>query len=71
MRLYTLSDMRSKKKLRVYTASEAKGLTDIFLKVCAYWLDIKIYKAHLMKNINDYRFTYMYTVPFVNMKLTV
>ena len=26
MRVYTLSDMRSKKKLRVYTASEAKGL---------------------------------------------
>ena len=27
MRVYTLSDMRSEKKLRVYTASEAKGLT--------------------------------------------
>ena len=26
MRVYTLSDRRSKKKLRVYTASEAKGL---------------------------------------------
>ena len=26
MRVYTLSDMRSEKKLRVYTASEAKGL---------------------------------------------
>ena len=25
MRVYTLSDMRSKKQLRVYTASEAKG----------------------------------------------
>ena len=29
MRVYTLSDMRSKKKLRVYTASEAKGLKRI------------------------------------------
>ena len=27
MRVYTLSDMRSEKKMRVYTASEAKGLT--------------------------------------------
>ena len=27
MRVYTLSDMWSEKKLRVYTASEAKGLT--------------------------------------------
>ena len=26
MHVYTLSDMRSEKKLRVYTASEAKGL---------------------------------------------
>ena len=28
MRVYTLSDMRSKKKLRVYTASEVKGLRE-------------------------------------------
>ena len=32
MRVYTLSDMRSKKKLRVYTASEAKGLKTDFVK---------------------------------------
>ena len=30
MRVYTLSDMRSEKKLRVYTASEAKGLMTSF-----------------------------------------
>ena len=29
MRVYTLSDMRSEKKLRVYTASEAKGLNEM------------------------------------------
>ena len=29
MRVYTLSDMRSENKLRVYTASEAKGLRAI------------------------------------------
>ena len=31
MRVYTLSDRRLKKKLRVYTASEAKGLTAILI----------------------------------------
>ena len=37
MRVYTLSDMRSEKKLRVYTASEAKGLRQwtLWLK-CLY-----------------------------------
>ena len=30
MHVYTLSDMRSEKKLRVYTASEAKGLRVVF-----------------------------------------
>ena len=34
MRVYTLSDMQSEKKLRVYTASEAKGLMQslVFMK---------------------------------------
>ena len=30
MRVYTLSDRRSKKELCVYTASEAKGLKTIY-----------------------------------------
>ena len=39
MRVYTLSDMRSEKKLRVYTASEAKGLIPSIYMQFHYFLD--------------------------------
>ena len=47
MRVYTLSDMQSEKKLRVYTASEAKGLMGLRFEPRRFFLNGKIllYKA--------------------------
>ena len=43
MRVYTLSDMRSEKKLRVYTASEAKGLIKLELETSFATQNVQLY----------------------------
>ena len=60
MHVYTLSDMRSEKKLRVYTASEAKGLRNMFTvkRTCSVTQKIgqSLVKAWLIIHMYNYIF---------------
>ena len=51
MRVYTLSDRRSKKTLRVYTASEAKGLNNFLnmgiTKIFEGFIFVKLYYMYV------------------------
>ena len=51
--VYTLSDMRSKKKLHVYTASEAKGLTLTMLNATRCNKCKKLLQLHLILPSTD------------------
>ena len=52
MRVYTLSNMQSEKKLRVYTASEAKGLTSSRREYYVFQVPRKgLYSVKNQKNI--------------------
>ena len=68
MRVYTLSDRWSKKKLCVYTASEAKGLSGVLKKKLSFWnVQLRLLPCFILSRIETGSRDFIrYFVPTLN-----